>query len=88
MSLSDVVPANTSYVANTTNLNGVLVADPTAGISALAAGLMINAPENITAGVMRADANVVANNVATITFDVLVNPAAVIGTVISNQVIY
>ena len=85
MSLSDVVPANTSYVANTTNLNGVLVTDPTAGISALAAGLMINAPENTTAGVMRADINVTANNVATITFDVLVNPAAVIGTVISNQ---
>ena len=85
MVLSDSVPANTTYVANTTNLNGVLVTDTVAGISALASGLIINAPENITAGVMRADIDTAANNVATITFDVVVNPAAVIGTVISNQ---
>ena len=85
LSLSDLVPANTSYIANTTSLNGVLVADPAAGVSALAAGMLINAPENTTAGFMRADTDVAANNVATITFDVVVSPAAVIGTVISNQ---
>jgi uncharacterized repeat protein (TIGR01451 family) len=45
----------------------------------------INAPENTTAGYMRADATATTSNVATITFDVTVNSSAVNGTVISNQ---
>jgi len=83
--LRDAIPANTTYVANTTRLNTVVVADPSAGVSALAAGMLINAPENTTAGYLRADTDVAADNVATITFDVLVNLSAVNGTVISNQ---
>ncbi|PCI06856.1 MAG: hypothetical protein COB77_05850, partial [Gammaproteobacteria bacterium] len=83
--MSDQVPANTTYVANSTTLNGVVVADPLAGISALAAGMLINAPENITAGFLRADTNVAANNVATITFDVVIDISVIDGTVISNQ---
>jgi uncharacterized repeat protein (TIGR01451 family)/fimbrial isopeptide formation D2 family protein len=83
--LSDQIPANTSYVANSTRLNAVIVADPAAGISPLATSMLINAPENTTPGFLRADTNVVADNVATITFDVVVNPAAITGTIISNQ---
>ena len=83
--LIDQVPANTTYVASSTTLNAVTVVDPAAGISPLAAGMPINAPENTTAGIMRADTDPAANNVATITFDVVVNPSTVIGTVISNQ---
>jgi len=83
--LSDQIPANTVYVANSTMLNGVVVADPAAGISALAAGMLINAPENTTAGFLRADIDVAADNVATISFEVVVNLSAVNGTVISNQ---
>ncbi|VAW50145.1 Conserved repeat domain protein, partial [hydrothermal vent metagenome] len=79
--LSDQIPANTTYVANSTRLNTVAVADPVAGVSALAAGMLINAPEDTTAGVLRA----AVNNVATITFDVRVNLTAVNGTIISNQ---
>jgi uncharacterized repeat protein (TIGR01451 family) len=47
--------------------------------------MLINAPENTTAGFMRADTNSAANNAATITFVVVVNASAVDGTVISNQ---
>ena len=83
--LSDAIPANTSYVANSTTLNDVAVVDPAAGISALAAGMLVNAPENITAGFLRADTNPAANNVATITFDVVISLTVVDGTVISNQ---
>lgn len=83
--LSDQIPSNTTYVANSTNLNGLAVADPAANISALAGGLLINAPENTTTGYMRADTSPTADNVATITFDVVVNSSVVDGTVISNQ---
>ena len=83
--LSDQIPANTTYVVGSTTLNGVTVTDPSAGVSVLQAGMLINAPENTTAGFMRADADSAANNVATITFDVVVNASAVDGTIISNQ---
>lgn len=83
--LSDQIPSNTTYVAGSTILNTVVIADPSANVSALAAGLLINAPEDTTAGFMRADADIAANNVATITFDVVINSSAIGGTVISNQ---
>jgi len=85
VSLRDQIPANTTYVANSTRLNGTLVADPSAGVSALQNGFQINAPENSTTGFMRADTNVAANNVATITFDVTINNNVINGTIISNQ---
>jgi uncharacterized repeat protein (TIGR01451 family) len=66
-------------------LNGVIVADPAAGVSPLATGMQLNAPENTTAGFLRADTNPAANNVATVTFDVVINTTAVNGTLISNQ---
>ncbi len=84
VSLRDMVPTNTTYVAGTTQLNGVVVAD-IAGVSALQAGMPINAPENPAAGTMRADASATPANVATVTFDVLVNANVFNGTIISNQ---
>ncbi|GMR17910.1 MAG: hypothetical protein BMS9Abin33_0305 [Gammaproteobacteria bacterium] len=84
-SLRDQIPANTGYVANSTTLNGAPVADPAANVSALEAGMLINAPENTTPGFMRADPDVAANNMATISFDVVVSASAINGTVLSNQ---
>ena len=84
-SLRDLIPANTNYVANSTTLNTVAVADPVAGVSALQAGMLINAPENTTPGFMRADPSLAANNTATITFDVVVSISAINGTIITNQ---
>jgi uncharacterized repeat protein (TIGR01451 family)/fimbrial isopeptide formation D2 family protein len=84
--LRDQIPANTTYVANTTTLNGASVADPAQGVSPLQDGMLINAPENTTAGYMRAEANVNdTGNVAVITFNVMINADVVNGTVISNQ---
>ncbi len=85
VTLSDAIPNFTTYVAGSTRLNGNLVADPAAGVSALPGGMSINAPGNTTPGVMRADATVTPSNVATITFDVRVNTSTVSGTLISNQ---
>jgi len=85
VSLRDQIPANTTYVANSTKLNGATVADPSAGVSPLQSGMLINAPENTTTGYLRADASSTTSNVATITFDVVVNASVINGTVISNQ---
>ena len=78
----DLVPANTAYVAGSTTLNGNAVADANGGSSPLAAGILINAPQDLTPGVLNAG---VADNVATIVFDVVVYPDVPDGTIISNQ---
>ena len=83
--LRDAVPANTQYVPGSTTLNGTPVPDGPGGTSPLVAGIQIYAPEDPTPGAMRADASDTTSNVATIVFDVVVDPAAADGTVISNQ---
>src|SRR5437773_7663536 len=84
MVLRDAVPANPTYVAGTTPLNGAAVAD-VAGVSPLVNGMLINSPANPTPGSMPADASSNPANVATITFNVVVNPSVASGTAISNQ---
>ncbi len=84
VSLKDALPANTSYVAGSTRLNGVVVSD-IGGVSPLQSGMLINAPENLTAGVMRADSGTTTSNVATVTFEVQINSNVLNGTIISNQ---
>jgi len=83
--LRDQLPANTTYIADSTTLNGTVVTEPTPGTLPLQTGILINAPENATAGEMRADATATTANVATITFDVTINANVVNGTIISNQ---
>jgi uncharacterized repeat protein (TIGR01451 family)/fimbrial isopeptide formation D2 family protein len=81
----DLIPAYTSYVADSTTLNGTAIPDPSAGVSPLQDGMLLNAPEDATPGAMRADSSATTDNVATITFDVVVDSNTVGGTVISNQ---
>ncbi len=83
--LRDNVPANTTYIAGSTTLNGTPVADPIPGVSPLIAGILINAPADPTPGTLIADPTASPANTATIVFDVLVDPAVIDGTVISNQ---
>jgi uncharacterized repeat protein (TIGR01451 family)/fimbrial isopeptide formation D2 family protein len=83
VTLRDLVPANTTYVGNSTTLNGKGVTDPS-GVSALQNGMLIS-PANLTAGVMPADASAATANTATITFDVQISANVVDGTIISNQ---
>jgi len=82
--LRDAVPVNTTYVAGSTTLNGTVVPD-VGGLSPLVNGLLIHPPSDPTPGSMPADASAAPANVATITFDVVVDPTVVDGTVISNQ---
>ena len=83
--LSDQVPANTTYIASSTTLNGNAVADPATGVSPLQSGILINAPEDLTPGNMRADPGATTSNIATITFEVVVATNVVNGTIVSNQ---
>ncbi len=85
VALRDLIPANTSYVANSTTLNGAAVADPSAGVSALQNGMPINSPANPTAGAMPANGGTTTTNVATVTFQVQISKNVVAGTLISNQ---
>ncbi len=83
--LRDNIPANTSYVANSTTLNGSAVPDPSPGVSPLQTGMAVNAPEDARTGYLRADAAPGATNVATVTFDVVVDPGVMNGLIIENQ---
>jgi uncharacterized repeat protein (TIGR01451 family)/fimbrial isopeptide formation D2 family protein len=85
VTLRDLVPANTTYVAGSTALNGVAVADGANG-SPLINGIAVTSPAETTAGVVRADNPAdAAANVATLTFNVVVDADAADGTVIANQ---
>jgi len=83
--LRDDVPVNTTYVPGSTTLNGAPIPDGAGGTSPLAAGIPINAPEDPTPGAMRADASATPDNVATLTFDVVVDTGVADGTLIANQ---
>lgn len=85
VAIRDQIPANTRYVAGSTTINGTALADIGQGNSPLVDGIAVYAPEDTTAGRMRADATGTTTNVATITFDVTTYPDLPDGTVISNQ---
>jgi len=82
VTLLDQIPANTAYVPGSTTLNGLALADNAAGNSSLTDGILINAPGDPTPGAMNA---AVPDNVATITFDVVVDPGVPDGLILSNQ---
>jgi large repetitive protein len=86
VTLRDLIPAFTSYVANSTTLNGVAVADPAAGRSALNSGLLLQSPAVSTAGGMPADTDPAnPTKIATVTFDVRINSDVLDATLIVNQ---
>jgi len=76
--LTDAVPANTTYVADSLRLNGV---SPGAdgGTSPLIDGLPVQSSDNPGAGIVSAGES------ATVTLDVTVNGAVPTGTLITNQ---
>jgi uncharacterized repeat protein (TIGR01451 family) len=71
--LRDSVPASTTYVANSTLLNGTPVGQPDGGVSPLIAGLPVG--------------TIAPGTVATLQFDLRVNAGTPAGTVISNQAV-
>jgi uncharacterized repeat protein (TIGR01451 family) len=82
--IMDQVPANTSYVPGSATLNGTAVPDGNGGSSPLINGLLINAVGSPTPGSLPVNTSS-PDDVATIVFDVVVDPDAADGTVISNQ---
>ncbi|MEJ2522873.1 MAG: hypothetical protein P8080_08345 [Gammaproteobacteria bacterium] len=82
--LRDLTPANTAYVAGSTTLNGETVADVD-GRSPLVDGMPINAAGESEPGSIPASPEDAADPVATITFDVVIDPDVADGTIIANQ---
>jgi uncharacterized repeat protein (TIGR01451 family) len=78
VALTDTVPVNTSYEANSLRLNGSSLG-PDGGVSPLIAGLTVHSSDNPGTGIISAGSN------AVITFDARVNAGVPTGTLISNQ---
>jgi uncharacterized repeat protein (TIGR01451 family)/fimbrial isopeptide formation D2 family protein len=76
--LTDNVPANTTYVADSLRLNGASVG-PDGGVSPLIAGLSVQSADNPGAGIVS------AGNSAVVTFEARVNAGVPTGTLIVNQ---
>jgi uncharacterized repeat protein (TIGR01451 family) len=78
--LRDSVPANTTYVADSTTRNGQPLGSPDGGISPLIAGLTVYSP-GAAAGTLA------PGQMAVVQFDLRVNDGTPPGTVISNQAV-
>jgi uncharacterized repeat protein (TIGR01451 family) len=76
--LTDNVPANTTYVADSLRLNGAPVG-PDSGVSPLIAGLSVQSSDNPGAGIVSPGAS------AVVTFEARVNAGVPTGTLIINQ---
>jgi uncharacterized repeat protein (TIGR01451 family)/fimbrial isopeptide formation D2 family protein len=81
----DAVPANTTYVPDSTTLNGLPVARPDAGVSPLAAGIAVSSSDRTPPLPTGTDGILSPWGIATLSFDVTVNAGVPAGTVISNQ---
>ena len=83
--LADTTPNDTTYMANTLTLNGEPVGVPDGGVFPLATGIAIGT-SNLTPPLPALGAGILTpGEIATIQFDVLVNPGTPAGTLIINQ---
>lgn len=83
--LTDLVPTDTSYRADSVTLNGLPVAQPDDGVFPLEAGLWVSSSDR-TPPLPGPDEGVLsAGQAATVQFDVRVNDGVVPGTQIINQ---
>ncbi len=76
--LKDLIPSNTSYVPNTTKLNGVNIADDGSGQCPLVNGMMVQTPGD-------AGGWLTVGKTATVEYEVQVDPGVAGFTIISNQ---
>ena len=85
--LTDGVPANTTYVADSTTLNGLPVGQPDGGVSPLAAGIPISSSD-LTPPLPGPGAGTLSpGQSAVLEFDLQVNAGVPGGTLISNQAV-
>src|SRR5262249_36536534 len=78
--LTDAVPANPTYVANSTLLDGEPVGQPDNGVSPLASGIGMSSSG-------QAAGTIAPGATAVLQYDLRVNPGTPAGTVISNQAV-
>ncbi len=83
--LTDAIPADTSYVADSVRLNQAAVADPAPGASPLADGIGVVSPGAAPPAPPASGGTLEAGGTGVVTFRVQVNPGVPSGTVISNQ---
>ncbi|MCP4248330.1 MAG: DUF11 domain-containing protein, partial [bacterium] len=76
--LTDAVPTNTTYVADSLRLNGASLG-PDGGVSPLIGGLPVHSSDNPGGGIIS------AGETAVVTFDARVNGGVPAGTLITNQ---
>jgi uncharacterized repeat protein (TIGR01451 family) len=85
--LTDGVPANTTYVADSTQLNGLPVGQPDGGFSPLASGIDISSSD-LTPPLPGPGAGTISPGAAAVLqFDLSVNPGTPAGTLITNQAV-
>jgi len=85
--LTDAVPANTTYVANTTVLNGLPVGQPDGGVAPLASGINISSSD-LTPPLPGPGAGTISPGAtAVLQYDLRVNAGTPAGTLISNQAV-
>ena len=80
---TDPVPANATYIANTVTLNGLPVGQPDGGVSPLIAGIDVSSSD--LPPPLPGAGTITVGETATVTFDVLLDPAITSGTVISRR---
>jgi uncharacterized repeat protein (TIGR01451 family) len=85
--LTDGVPANTTYVTDSTRLNGLPVGQPDNGVSPLASGIDISSSD-LTPPLPGPGAGTISpGEAAVLQFDLLVNAGTPAGTLITNQAV-
>jgi uncharacterized repeat protein (TIGR01451 family) len=85
--LQDPVPANTTYIANSTLLNGQPVGQPDGGVSPLVSGIHISS-SNLTPPLPAPGGGTISPGAsAVVQYDLRVNPGTAVGSVISNQAV-
>jgi uncharacterized repeat protein (TIGR01451 family) len=85
VSLSDSVPANTSYVAGSSTLNGMPVGQPDGGVSPLMAGIPVSSSDLTPPLPAPGMGTVTSGETAVVEFDLRVDNGVPSGTIISNQ---
>jgi large repetitive protein len=83
--LTDAVPANTTYVANSLTLNGLSVGQPDGGVSPLASGIPVSSSDLTPPLPATGEGAISPGEAAVVQFDVRVNDGVPSGTLIINQ---
>jgi large repetitive protein len=85
--VTDAVPANTTYVANSTLLNGLPVGQPDGGVAPLASGINISSSDRTPPLPGPGAGTISPGGTATLQYDLRVNLGTPAGTLISNQAV-